>query len=220
MSPHHHHHDHRQQYLPYFLACSFMSFVGSHRAQWYNTSQQLITQVQSQTKRYMETLPILSTMATTLSLSGNTTTHWPFVTLPHFDAWAGEWNRIVTTATDNSTLTMGVIVSDGQQLAWNNYSSTHVQDWVHPTPSSSNIMVPTTSSHKVLVNYIWKYDVTGNRVADVQPVTTQYAVSWQSTPVQPQLINQNDLDSPVFQQAWYLKLVEFRYNVWFVTVLG
>jgi class 3 adenylate cyclase len=159
---------------------------------------------------------------TTLTKASNTASSlaspgaWPFVTLPNFQAWAGDESL--------SSLTMSVLVSDEERTLWNAYALTKASIWIsenleyNGTTSSSSVFDHTS----LLTNYIWKHDGEGgnedensddsSKIREFGPASV-YAVSWQSTlPMDPQQVNHNDLDNLFFQNI-YDELKEERQTV-------
>jgi class 3 adenylate cyclase len=151
------------------------------------------------TSNMFGTLQAMSKMATTLGLTLGDECQWPFCTLPHFNAWVGELNKALIAS---EFVTMGVLVNEGQKNLWNGYSAANadkvVQDGLDSQPDFS---VPDDT----ITPYVWKHsggdESEGTEVADNGPAS-QYAVSWQSTPILPARINHNDLDTLPFQRSF------------------
>ena len=137
----------------------------------------------------------------------NVNASWPLVTLPHFESWAGGLNLALTGA-DN--ITFGVLVSEEDRLAWDNYSATHAEQWIVESlreyqpvvlPDCMNYQNATATALADAVSapvtpYIWNYTDQENKVA--VHAASEYAVTWQNTPVVPEEINRNNLDLPSF----------------------
>ena len=128
-----------------------------------------------------------------------------------------------TTLLTIESVTFGVIVPHNQLDSWNGYSSQLASKYVLQELNSQQSMSDSSAAHQAAVDaaavsnitpYVWNYeagdldtgihDNMGNsteKVEDRGPAS-EYAVSWQSTPLQPGAINYNDLASPTFQLAY------------------
>ena len=128
------------------------------------------------------------------------------------------------------SVTLGIIVADNELNSWNGYSSRMAPGYVlqekdvssqqqsqEISGDSDPAMMMDAAIMSNITPYVWKYDETGSntgihevgaaaisnndKVADRGPAS-EYAVSWQSTPIQPYTINYNDLASLSFQDAY------------------
>ena len=181
-----------------------------------DASQQILDESELKARDTFGSIQTLSTVGSNLveAKGGN----WPFVTLPHFESWVGGLNLELSGA---YSLTFVVIVLEEQRAAWNNYSATHAEQWIQDSldqfqaahrleiasngtglletadvaPELSALSLQGLMKQRPLTEYIWKFDNSGDkRVPDNE--SQRYAVSWQTTPVDPAGINFNDMSVP------------------------
>lgn len=170
----------------------------------------ILDESQSRISNMFGALQAMSKMATTLGLTLGDKCQWPFCTLPHFNVWAGEMNKAII---GSELVTMGVLVDNVQKNLWNGYSAANAdkvnQDGLDSQPDFS-------------VPDVWKHlggdESEGKRVADLGPAS-QYAVSWQSTPILPERINHNDFDTLPFQRS-FESMTQEKHPLLSETVVG
>ena len=172
--------------LPYRLTCKFG-----------HSSSEILDESENRARNVFGMVQTMSKVSTSMALNMNRS--WPFVTLPHFESWAGGLNLELTGA-DN--ITFGVLVAEDERLAWNNYSSTHAEDWILESLKVSdgayivNDTVISPTDYTPVTPYIWNYDEKLNKFPD--NVAVEYAVTWQNTPAVPEEVNRNNLAAPSF----------------------
>jgi class 3 adenylate cyclase len=126
----------------------------------------------------LDTFETMSAVASTLVMA--TKSSWPFVTLPNFDQWTN------LDGTGATSISVSVVVEQYQRMDWANYSQSHASLWMDTDDS--------------FTPFVWKNSSNGTRVMDRMAGVA--AVSWQTTPADPYKVNYNNLNEPIFTEAF------------------
>ena len=155
---------------------------------------ELILTSQHSNQAAMDALNTMSLTALTVS-AGQT---WPFVSLTDFAVWT---NRFSIGA---RAVTLVVLADEKDRKAWPDYSKANYSSWA----GAGDPM-------KKFVPYIWKNLESDNSTSLPTSSWTKEsiveddsegvaAISWQSTPVDPQAVNFNQLSSPLLHSVFDL----------------